>query len=341
MQLVKPPPKRRRILDHSTIVPVPIYSNKVSSSFPKKVPKRKEKEPPDDGEDEPLGVQFSRQTRKASLFVDLCDSEDETESARSSSRTEKAAQTVCSPSPPPPESFIQKPSRRANPKIKELDRRLQELNSLMSSDRGSRRKPLPRLQDNKNIIMSFEDEDDDVIITSPDPAPSGSLYTAPIREIPLKIRCRADLHKIPVLSSTPLSTVVEQLSVKLQVPPSRLLLVRDEVELPTKATMAELGLGIADIIECVVLAAEKETQPEAAGDVIKLRLQSKDKESTQEFSLHKDAPLGSVFSQYVFGHKAAARKKKVCFQFDGCTVSPSQTPAELDMEDGDIIEVWA
>lgn len=39
--------------------------------------------------------------------------------------------------------------------------------------------------------------------------------------------------------------------------------------------------------ECVVLAAEKETQPEAAGDVIKLRLQSKDKESTQEFSLHK------------------------------------------------------
>lgn len=45
----------------------------------------------DDGEDEPLGVQFSRQTRKASLFVDLCDSEDETESARSSSRTEKAA----------------------------------------------------------------------------------------------------------------------------------------------------------------------------------------------------------------------------------------------------------
>lgn len=58
-------------------------------------------------------------------------------------------------------------------------------------------------------------------------------------------------------------------------------------------------------------------------------------------SLLQDAPLGSVFSQYVFGHKAAARKKKVCFQFDGCTVSPSQTPAELDMEDGDIIEVWA
>lgn len=32
-QVLKPPPKRRRILDPSAIVPVPVYSNKVGSCF--------------------------------------------------------------------------------------------------------------------------------------------------------------------------------------------------------------------------------------------------------------------------------------------------------------------
>uniref|UniRef100_A0A3B5KIU9 Rad60/SUMO-like domain-containing protein n=1 Tax=Takifugu rubripes TaxID=31033 RepID=A0A3B5KIU9_TAKRU len=33
-------------------------------------------------------------------------------------------------------------------------------------------------------------------------------------------------------------------------------------------------------------------------------------------------------------------QEKVCFRFDGSRVLCSQTPAQLDMEDGDIIEVW-
>lgn len=39
-----------------------------------------------------------------------------------------------------------------------------------------------------------------------------------------------------------------QLSVKLKVPPPRLLLMREEVELPVDSTIGDLGLGIADII---------------------------------------------------------------------------------------------
>lgn len=42
--------------------------------------------------------------------------------------------------------------------------------------------------------------------------------------------------------------MVTQLSVILNVPPPRLLLLREEEELPTSATISELGLGIADII---------------------------------------------------------------------------------------------
>jgi hypothetical protein len=33
-------------------------------------------------------------------------------------------------------------------------------------------------------------------------------------------------------------------------------------------------------------------------------------------------------------------RRKVRFQFDGSKVVHSQTPSQLDMEDGDVIEVW-
>lgn len=54
----------------------------------------------------------------------------------------------------------------------------------------------------------------------------------------------------------------------------------------------------------------------------------------------KDAPLGSILSQYVSGLPASARWKAK-FLFDGSRVTNNQTPAELDMEDGDVIEVWS
>lgn len=50
------------------------------------------------------------------------------------------------------------------------------------------------------------------------------------------------------LQSVPLSKVVDELSVKLKVPPSRIMLLRKEMELPTHLTANELGLSIADII---------------------------------------------------------------------------------------------
>lgn len=102
---------------------------------------------------------------------------------------------------------------------------------------------------------------------------------------------------------------------------------------------------------------------------ITVRLQSKDRDSSQEFSLHRvcssssssssssfsfvfvsgrqpvcvfvfqDAPLGSIFSQYL-SRMSSSAQRAVRFHFDGVKVTHSQTPAQLDMEDGDIIEVW-
>lgn len=60
--------------------------------------------------------------------------------------------------------------------------------------------------------------------------------------------------------STPLSDVVSRLSVILNVPPPRLLLLREELELQTDATISELGLGIADIIGVCVCMCVFEPQ---------------------------------------------------------------------------------
>uniref|UniRef100_A0A665TJ40 NFATC2-interacting protein n=2 Tax=Echeneis naucrates TaxID=173247 RepID=A0A665TJ40_ECHNA len=174
---------------------------------------------------------------------------------------------------------------------------------------------------------------------SPNSHSLSSSYSSSIREIPLKIRCRTDVHKIHVLSSTPLSDVLAQLSVILKVPPPRILLLRDDVELPTDSTVSELGLGIADIIDCVVMTAEDKNKAAAVDSIITVRLQGKDRDSSQEFSLSKDAPLGPIFSQYLSKMSPSAQRK-VRFHFDGSKVVHSQTPAQLDMEDGDIIEVW-
>uniref|UniRef100_A0A3Q3N344 NFATC2-interacting protein n=1 Tax=Mastacembelus armatus TaxID=205130 RepID=A0A3Q3N344_9TELE len=138
--------------------------------------------------------------------------------------------------------------------------------------------------------------------------------------------------------STPLHEVLTRLSIILNVPPPCLLLLKEEVELPTDSTVGELGLSIADIIECVVMAAEDKGKDNESSSIITVRLQSKDRDSSQEFSLHR-VSLGSIFSQYLSKMSTSAQKK-VRFHFDGLKVTPSQTPAQLDMEDGDIIEVW-
>lgn len=93
-----------------------------------------------------------------------------------------------------------------------------------------------------------------------------------------------------------------QLSVILKVPPSQLLLLREEEELSPQLTVDELRLGIADIIgeshdlcgsfrfppghclvsrssDCVVMATEEQSSS------ITVRLQSRDRGSSQSFSV--------------------------------------------------------
>ncbi|XP_037545089.1 NFATC2-interacting protein [Nematolebias whitei] len=323
VQIVKPPFKRRRVLDPSAVVPVPVYSNQVSSSLQLKPTAAlfSEKETADDGADDGLWAAFST---GVPLLPDitLSDSEDEAEL----DELVKPVEEPRCPSPPP-ESPVQKQSRKVTQKINDINKRLRAVSAVLSPEPQTIRSRSNRTPSSPPPGLELEDLDDDVIM-SPTLLHTSDL----VREIPLKIRCRADVHKIPVLSTTRLNCVVKKLSVILNVPPPRLLLLRDDVELSVDSTIGELGLGIADIIECVAMAAEESSS-------ITVKLQSKDRDSCQEFSIHREAPLGSVFSQYLTNISAGARRK-VRFLFDGAIVTDSQTAAQLDMEDGDIIEVW-
>ncbi|XP_061740329.1 NFATC2-interacting protein isoform X2 [Nerophis ophidion] len=312
--VAKPPPKRRRILDSSAIVPVPVYSNKVNSSLHLKL-----ELPPSDpfvpADQNSLWSQMSCREHARADVLTLSDSEDEQEVPLVDHGTDQGGSRPLSP--PPEDIPVQKQSRQFQKKINEVNRRLRAVSDALSPDGGGRVLRRRRGEAPKQ---------DDVIIVE------SESHDWRAEESRLKVRCRTEVYKLPVLSTTLLKEVASQLSAILHVPSHRLLLLREEAELPGHASVRELGLGIADILECVVMATER-------GGLISVRLQGKERGSARDFSVDKEAELGAIFSQYVSAMPARARRK-VQFHFDGCKVAANQTPAQLDMEDGDIIEVW-
>ncbi|XP_077386260.1 NFATC2-interacting protein [Festucalex cinctus] len=316
MAPVKPASKRRRILDSAAIIPVPIYSNKVKSSLLLKaeLPVLTEKERADDDDDVNLWSPMTHQKDRA-LTITLSDSDDEQEVL--SVRKESLS---LSPPPPPEEVPFQKQSKHSKKKIDEVDRTLRAVSAVLSPTGASTRRH------RHDFSQHDDDVDDDDVIIMTDPG----LQSNNVRV--LKVRCRTDVYKLPVTVTTSVGQMIRQMTDILGVPSFRLRLLREEAELSVNATVGELGLNITDILECVIMATE-----ECA--FITVRLQGKDQGSTRDFSVNKGAELGAIFSQYVSAMPTDS-KRKVKFHFDGCKVTGRQTPAQLDMEDGDIIEVW-
>ncbi|CAL8287017.1 unnamed protein product [Boreogadus saida] len=342
---VKPQPKRRRIIfDPSTINSVPIYTNKVNKCLQLK----------------PTSAVLAHNTscdlaeatpysNSAPECNNLCltDSEEEEERKPLNHTKISCSESVpLSPSPPRtpcvPRVQVSTSVWRA---MDEVNSRLGSVSSLLTlslEGKGGMRtrgQALQRAVPGPSLIDA-QHYDDNIIETSvllsPSLEPEDPLVG---REIQLKFRCRTEIHRISVVSSRPLGEAVEVLAVKLKVLPSRILLLRKESELPIHSSANQLGLSIADIIDCVVMA-EDTKQETQSNDIITVRMQGIDRGSTQEYSLHKEASLGSIFSQYT-ASRSSGGQAKMNFQYDGSKITASQTPAQLDMEDGDVIEVWS
>ncbi|XP_067237829.1 NFATC2-interacting protein [Chanodichthys erythropterus] len=329
------PPKRRRIIDASSITNVPVYSNKVNRSLNLNPTTFKNTSLTDEEKGGPLWSPSPPRAEKRPISIDLSGSEEEPEQS-------EAQEILRSPSPPPPPcSPPVKRSRRANQKIREINRKLDAIGSLVCLS-PEPQELVTEYRHSPSPVNDYDDDDDIIIISSGSKRkrrrPPNTEGRDSAREISLKFRCRTELYKIPILSTDPLRKAVEQLAIKLNVTPSQILLLKKDIDLPIHSSVSELGLGIADIIDCVVTENKQEESDKR--DVITVRLQGKEKASVQEYSIQKDAPLGSILSQYVSGLAASARWKAK-FLFDGSRVTFDQTPAELEMEDGDVIEVWS
>ncbi|XP_008155914.2 NFATC2-interacting protein isoform X2 [Eptesicus fuscus] len=317
-----PPPlvrrRRRLLLDPGEAPAVPVYSEKVKSSLqliPDHLPLLKLCPP---GAEEEGDMADSSSPHAEDLpgpdspWKKKLRSKAEEEEER---RTVSLSQDT-SPVPSPLPRTKSRKHSRALQKLREVNKRLQDLRSCLSPKQRQGQDPLS--------------QDDEVVLLE------GPVLPRSPRRFQLKVRCRADLIRLPVTMSEPLQSVVDHMATHLGVSPSRILLLFGETELSPTATPRTLKLGVADIIDCVVLASS----PEAAetAHLLQLRVQGKEKHQTLQVSLSRDSPLKTLMSHYeeamgLSGHKLS-------FFFDGTKLSGKELPADLGMESGDLIEVW-
>ncbi|ELK35423.1 B-lymphocyte antigen CD19 [Myotis davidii] len=240
---------------------------------------------------------------------------------RSKAEDEKEQRTASqsqdtSPLPSPLPRTKSRKHTRALQKLREVNKRLQDLRSCLS----------PKQRQDQDHLS----QDDEVVLLE------GPVLPRSPRRFQLKVRCRADLIRLPVTVSEPLQSVVDHMATHLGVSPSRILLLFGETELSPTATPRTLKLGVADIIDCVVLASSPEAAE--ASHLLQLRVQGKEKHQTLQVSLSRDSPLKTLMSHYeeamgLSGHQLS-------FFFDGTKLSGKELPADLGMESGDLIEVW-
>ncbi|XP_042088543.1 NFATC2-interacting protein-like [Ovis aries] len=289
--------RRRLLLDPGEAPAVPVYSEKVKSSLHlipdnvsllKLCPPEAEEEADVEDASSPHTVDFPRPSSPWKKKL------------RSKDGAEKKQMLLAQDTSPLPSPLPRTKSRKhtqALRKLREVNKRLQDLRSCLSPKQSQGQAHLSQ-------------EDEVVLVEGP------TLPEHP-RLLPLKIRCRADLVRLPIRMSEPLKSVVDHMAAHLGVSPSRILLLLGETELSPTATPRTLKLGVADIIDCVVLASS----PEAAetSPLLQLRVQGKEKHQTLEVSLPPDSPLKTLMSRYeeamgLSGHKLS-------FFFDGTKLS--------------------
>uniref|UniRef100_A0A2K5UM06 NFATC2-interacting protein n=1 Tax=Macaca fascicularis TaxID=9541 RepID=A0A2K5UM06_MACFA len=309
--------RRRLVLDPGEAPLVPVYSGKVKSSLcliPDDLSLLK-LYPPGDEEEVELadssGLYHEGSPSPGSPWKTKLRTKDKEEKKK----TEILDLDNSPLSPPSPRTKSRKHTR-ALKKLSEVNKRLQDLRSCLSP------KP-PQGQEQQG------QEDEVVLVEGP------TLPETP-RLFPLKIRCRADLVRLPLRMSEPLQSVVDHMATHLGVSPSRILLLFGETELSPTATPRTLKLGVADIIDCVVLASSPEATETSRQ--LQLRVQGKEKHQTLEVSLSRDSPLKTLMSHYEEAMGLSGRK--LSFFFDGTKLSGRELPADLGMESGDLIEVW-
>mmetsp|Transcript_4029 Transcript_4029/g.18393 ORF Transcript_4029/g.18393 Transcript_4029/m.18393 type:complete len:93 (+) Transcript_4029:94-372(+) len=83
------------------------------------------------------------------------------------------------------------------------------------------------------------------------------------------------------------------------------------------------------------MSAEEEDKKEDKGDHINLKVKDQDN-SEVHFKVRQTTKFEKIFT--AFCSRKSLQPGAVRFLFDGQRINPTQTPQELDMEDGDSID---
>ncbi|XP_059810110.1 NFATC2-interacting protein isoform X2 [Hypanus sabinus] len=302
--------RRRRVLDTHIVTTVPVYTGRVNRTLrlyqdnAAEVDKQiwKQLNLPDSDEDLE-DDQGTRKRRRVSPEHDqtlhTLDSESEWENSHSLLLSPGSR----SPSPPITPSLTTQQKGRAFSAIREMNRRLRDLDDF----RGM-----------------VEGEAEDVLLLEPHSPPPLSP-----RLLSLKLRCQGLVHRIPIRVSDPFRKAVHVLANKLQMDPGHLLLLQNDLEVPLEQTPETWNLSVADILDCHVMS-------DSQTDTIRLQVRGREKDSLQTITIGKGEVLRSLMT--VYKERTGLQRHRVCFLFDGAELSENSTPRDLDMEPDDVID---
>ncbi|XP_031557318.1 NFATC2-interacting protein-like [Actinia tenebrosa] len=154
------------------------------------------------------------------------------------------------------------------------------------------------------------------------------------RKVDVKVRTSSGIKKFNMKAGDKFEFVINELAKSQNVPVENILLSLKDVNIMPDDTPLTKGVTVADIVECVIMDSCAAVEEE---DYIEIKVQGNTVTSRKTFQVSKSQPLEKLFKEYSEFHQLPRSKLK--FLFDGDSLTGSETPVDLDMEDENVIDV--
>lgn len=239
-----------------------------------------------------------------------------------------------SPAPPTPPSPVRtKPMRtrsfsKITKNLNKIQSSIQKLDKVLHSD-----SPDDQCLDDSCIII----EEDDVQEISDSPSDDFN------RDIVVMVKIGSEIKRFPMNTTDMFCNLFSFLAKEKQVPDNRLMLLLNERTIQQNETPLSIKLQVADIIDCLITQEEEEQEEENLSErtgpnVISLVIQSSTNQKLKKtMRIGKFESLQGIINLWAKQHNVPAINLKL--RFDGEIVNAAHTPADLDIEDEDCLDL--
>lgn len=157
------------------------------------------------------------------------------------------------------------------------------------------------------------------------------------QQITVKIRCESSIERLPLSMNDPFGKILPSLSNILGQPQNKLYLSLNGSSVQANQTPKSIDLKIYDIIDCYILLGHSSSTELNDSNKIHLLLQAKNDKKKLKIACNRYEPLKIVLQEY--GKMKDVDIERLSLRFDGEKVNLDETPADLDMEDSECIDV--